>query len=72
MSFTLPALRSGRRSFPILRPSLARSALKIEACIVCRTDLHAVDGGLTSPKLPIIPGHEIVSRMDVLGEPRRS
>ena len=34
--------------------------IKIEACGVCRTDIHIVDGELTEPKLPLIPGHEIV------------
>jgi alcohol dehydrogenase, propanol-preferring len=39
----------------------------VEACGVCRTDLHVVDGELPDPKLPIIPGHEIVGRIDALG-----
>lgn len=41
--------------------------LRVEACGVCRTDLHVVDGELTQPKLPIIPGHEIVGRVEALG-----
>jgi propanol-preferring alcohol dehydrogenase len=40
----------------------------VEACAVCRTDLHVVDGDLPNPKLPIIPGHEIVGAVDALGE----
>ncbi|MFT8768634.1 MAG: zinc-dependent alcohol dehydrogenase family protein [Gluconobacter cerinus] len=39
----------------------------IGACGVCRTDLHVVDGELANPILPIIPGHEIVGRIDKLG-----
>jgi len=39
----------------------------VEACGVCRTDLHIVDGELPNPKLPLIPGHEIVGRVDLLG-----
>jgi propanol-preferring alcohol dehydrogenase len=39
----------------------------IEACGVCRTDLHVVDGELSDSKLPIIPGHEIVGRVMALG-----
>lgn len=39
----------------------------VEACGVCRTDLHVVDGELPNPKRPIIPGHEIVGRVDALG-----
>src|SRR5215831_4929197 len=41
--------------------------ISVAACGVCRTDLHVVDGELTQPKLPIIPGHEIVGRIDALG-----
>ena len=41
--------------------------VKIGACGVCRTDLHVVDGELPLPTLPIIPGHEIVGRIDALG-----
>jgi propanol-preferring alcohol dehydrogenase len=41
--------------------------VKVAACGVCRTDLHVVDGELPNPKLPIIPGHEIVGRIDQLG-----
>ena len=36
--------------------------IEIEACAVCRTDLHVVDGELSDPKLPLIPGHQIVGR----------
>jgi propanol-preferring alcohol dehydrogenase len=36
--------------------------LKVECCAVCRTDLHVVDGELPDPKLPLIPGHQIVGR----------
>ncbi len=41
--------------------------VKVLACGVCRTDLHVVDGDLPNPKLPIIPGHEIVGRIDAVG-----
>jgi propanol-preferring alcohol dehydrogenase len=41
--------------------------VKVSACGVCRTDLHGVDGELPNPQVPIIPGHEIVGRIDVLG-----
>ncbi len=37
--------------------------IQVEACGVCRTDLHLVDGELPEPRLPIIPGHEIVGRV---------
>src|SRR3546814_10684642 len=42
--------------------------VKVSACAVCRTDLHVVDGDLPNPVLPVIPGHEIVGRIDALGE----
>ena len=42
--------------------------IRIAACGVCRTDLHIVDGELTDPKLPLIPGHEIVGYVAALGE----
>jgi propanol-preferring alcohol dehydrogenase len=41
--------------------------VKVAACGVCRTDLHVVDGELPHPKVPIIPGHEIVGRIDAIG-----
>jgi propanol-preferring alcohol dehydrogenase len=41
--------------------------VEIAACGVCRTDLHVVDGELPSPKLPVVPGHEIVGRVAALG-----
>lgn len=41
--------------------------IKIEACGVCRTDLHVLDGDLPNPKMPLIPGHEIVGRIAEIG-----
>lgn len=41
--------------------------MRVSACAVCRTDLHVVDGELPSPKLPLVPGHEIVGVIDALG-----
>jgi alcohol dehydrogenase, propanol-preferring len=39
----------------------------VSACGVCRTDLHVVDGELTHPKLPLVPGHEVVGRIEAIG-----
>jgi alcohol dehydrogenase, propanol-preferring len=50
---------------PVPGPDQVR--LRIGACGVCRTDLHVIDGELPDPKLPIIPGHQIVGRIDALG-----
>jgi propanol-preferring alcohol dehydrogenase len=48
-------------------PSDGEVRIAVGACGVCRTDLHVVDGELPNPKLPIIPGHEIVGRIDAIG-----
>ena len=42
--------------------------IRVIACAVCRTDLHVVDGDLTEPKLPLVPGHEIVGEVVAVGE----
>ena len=42
--------------------------IRVHACGVCRTDLHVVDGDLTEPKLPLVPGHQIVGTVAGLGE----
>ena len=52
---------------PDREPGPGQIRVKITACGVCRTDLHVVDGELASPQVPIIPGHEIVGRIDRLG-----
>ena len=48
------------RKLPVPKPGPDQVLIKVRACGVCRTDLHVVDGELPDPKLPIIPGHEIV------------
>ncbi len=48
-------------------PGAGQVAIRVRACGVCRTDLHIVDGELDRPKLPLIPGHEIVGRVEALG-----
>jgi len=48
---------------PEPRPAAQQIMIRVQACGVCRTDLHLVDGELVDPKLPIIPGHEIVGRV---------
>jgi propanol-preferring alcohol dehydrogenase len=52
---------------PDPRPGPGEIRVRVSACAVCRTDLHVVDGDLPDPRLPIIPGHEIVGRIDALG-----
>jgi propanol-preferring alcohol dehydrogenase len=48
-------------------PAAGEVRIRVEACAVCRTDLHVVDGELPLPRLPLIPGHEIVGVVDALG-----
>jgi propanol-preferring alcohol dehydrogenase len=52
---------------PVPKPSANGVLVAVEACGVCRTDLHVVDGELPDPVLPVIPGHEIVGRVASLG-----
>jgi propanol-preferring alcohol dehydrogenase len=48
-------------------PQSGQIRIRIEACAVCRTDLHVIEGDLPFPKLPIIPGHQIVGIVDAVG-----
>jgi propanol-preferring alcohol dehydrogenase len=48
-------------------PGASEIRVRVLACGVCRTDLHVVDGELPKPKSPIVPGHEIVGRIDAVG-----
>ena len=58
-----PGQALNMRCLPCPQPGPDQLLVKIAACAVCRTDLHVVDGELPKPKLPIIPGHEIVGRV---------
>jgi propanol-preferring alcohol dehydrogenase len=57
-----------RRELPLPRPRRGQLLVRVEACGVCRTDLHVVDGELERPRLPLVPGHEIVGRVVGVGE----
>jgi propanol-preferring alcohol dehydrogenase len=52
---------------PAPRPDENQILIRVSACAVCRTDLHILDGELPSPKLPLIPGHQIVGTVAELG-----
>ncbi|HEX5126784.1 MAG TPA: zinc-dependent alcohol dehydrogenase family protein [Rhodocyclaceae bacterium] len=54
-------------ALPDRSPGGGEIRINVSACGVCRTDLHVVDGELPDPQLPIIPGHEIVGRIDAIG-----
>ena len=56
------------KDWPVPEPGPGEVLVRIAACGVCRTDLHAVDGELPNPKLPLIPGHEIVGVVEKRGE----
>ena len=62
-----PGTRLEAVDLPPLQPGPGQVRVKVRACAVCRTDLHVVDGDLTDPELPIIPGHEIVGVVTRLG-----
>src|SRR5690242_11536048 len=48
-------------------PGPTEVLVKVLACGVCRTDLHVVDGELPALRLPVVPGHEIVGRIEAVG-----
>jgi propanol-preferring alcohol dehydrogenase len=58
-----PRERLRLAELPLPEPGAGQVLVKVSACAVCRTDLHVVDGELTEPKLPIVPGHEIVGEV---------
>jgi propanol-preferring alcohol dehydrogenase len=55
------------RKEPKPNPEGRQLLVRVSACAVCRTDLHIVDGELPDPKLPLIPGHQIVGRVEEIG-----
>jgi alcohol dehydrogenase, propanol-preferring len=68
MVLTVPGapLQFQERDAPV--PGAGAVRVKISACGVCRTDLHVVDGELPNTTYPIIPGHEVVGRVEALGQ----
>ncbi len=55
------------RQLPIPEAGVGQVRVAVRACGICRTDLHVVDGDLPEPKLPLVPGHQIVGIVDALG-----
>ena len=68
MILEAPAQKLRLAEVPIPEPNPEQVLLKVNACGVCRTDLHIVDRELTNPKLPLILGHEIVGVVEAVGE----
>src|SRR6185295_3306079 len=60
------ALEPTEREIPVALPG--EVLVRVRACGVCRTDLHIVDGELPAPEIPIVPGHEIVGIVEVIGD----
>lgn len=58
-------LRWASVATPVPRPD--QVLVEVAACAVCRTDLHVIDGDLPNPKLPLVPGHEIVGHVRARG-----
>ncbi|MBD3183677.1 zinc-binding alcohol dehydrogenase family protein [Candidatus Poribacteria bacterium] len=56
------------KKVPVPEPNPEQILIRVNACGVCRTDLHIVDGELSEPKLPLIPGHEIVGKVVKVGD----
>ena len=56
------------RDVPLPTPSPGQIRVRVHCCGVCHTDLHTVEGDLSLPKLPVIPGHQIVGTVDALGQ----
>src|SRR5437879_3495626 len=54
------------------KPGRGQLLVRVNSCAVCRTDLHVVDGELSNPKLPLILGHQIVGRVEEIGEEAHS
>lgn len=68
MVFTAPGQPLEYRDLPVPTPRPEEVLIRVEACAVCRTDLHIIDGELPTPNLPLIPGHQIVGTIERLGE----
>ncbi len=68
MVFESPVRPLRPMKLPEPKPQAGEVLLRVAACAVCRTDLHILDGELDQPKLPLVPGHEIVGRVIATGE----
>jgi alcohol dehydrogenase, propanol-preferring len=64
MLFEKPGQPLRKTDLPVPKPGTGQLLIRVHACAVCRTDLHVVDGELMQPKLPLIPGHEIVGTIE--------
>ncbi|MCH4267289.1 MAG: zinc-binding alcohol dehydrogenase family protein [Brevundimonas sp.] len=67
MSLSAPGAQLIEEHRPDPTPGPGEVRLRVRACGVCRTDLHVVDGDLPPRRLPVVPGHEVVGRVDAVG-----
>lgn len=67
MVFRAPGAGLHAERLPVPQPARGEVLLQVEACGVCRTDLHLLDGELPDPRLPVVPGHQIVGRVVACG-----
>ena len=67
MIFEKPGKDLSLREMNLPEPGAEQVLLRVHACAVCRTDLHVIDGELSDPKIPLIPGHEIVGTVATVG-----
>ena len=65
---TAPRCPLSAAQLPAPHPGPQQVLIAVRACAVCRTDLHVVDGELPHPKLPLVPGHEIIGNVIEKGE----
>ena len=56
------------KDLPIPAPESGQLLIRVHTCGICRTDLHIIDGELREPKLPLVPGHQIIGRVAGIGE----
>ena len=68
MSQRAPGAPLSLERLPTPRPGPGQVLLKVEACAVCRTDLHVVDGELPGQRYPVTPGHEVIGIVEETGE----
>src|SRR3974377_1372851 len=68
MVLTAPQRPLELTGLPDPNPGPGQVLLRVRACAVCRTDLHVIDGELDDPKLPLVPGHEIIGLVGGKGE----
>jgi alcohol dehydrogenase, propanol-preferring len=62
-----PGTRLRLADLPVPEPGPTQILVRVTACGVCRTDLHVVDGELTEPALPVVPGHEVIGHVVATG-----